>query len=183
MESLLAHIGHYTFHIFGVITIGGAIGMVISKNAIHSVVYFLLAMLAIAGCYLCMSAEFLAVSQLLIYAGGIVVLFLFVVMLVEITKYKENKLFQLQTPYVLVFIIISIIVTIGMLWKTCFGPTIDSTVMLSPVLGHGLDMNTQNAQVVSRGIFSGYMLPFEILSVTLLVALVGAIILAKKDVV
>ncbi len=56
-------------------------------------------MLAVAGCYLTLSAEFLAVAQLLVYAGGIVVLFLFVVMLVEMTKYKEKGLFQVQSPY------------------------------------------------------------------------------------
>jgi len=183
MEQLLIYTGRYMFHIFGTIAICGAIGVVFSKNAIHSVVCFLLAMLAVAGCYICLSAEFLATAQVLVYAGGIVVLFLFVVMLVEMTKYKENRLFQLQTPYVLVIIIFSIIVIIGMLCRTWFHPAVNSTIMLSPILNQGLDLSSQNAQIVSRGIFSSYILPFEILSVTLLVALVGAVVLAKKDVV
>ena len=74
--------------------VGGALALVFSKNAIHSVVGFLLAMLSVAGLLPALSAEFLAVAQLLVYAGGIVVLFLFVVMLVEMTKYKEKGLFQ-----------------------------------------------------------------------------------------
>lgn len=181
MESLLIYIGRYIFHTFGAIAIGGAIGMVFSKNAIHSVVCFLLTMLAVAGCYVCLSADFLAVAQLLVYAGGIVVLFLFVIMLVEMTKYKENRLFQLKTPYVLFTMLVSILVMASMLWKAFFNPTVNSIIMLSSTIGRGLDTTNQNAQVVSRGIFSGYILPFEILSVTLLVALIGAVVLAKKD--
>ena len=88
--------GHYLFHVFGLMAVVGALTLVFSKNAVHSIVGFLLAMLSIAGCYLTLSAEFLAVAQLLVYAGGIVVLFLFVVMLVEMTKYKEKGLFQVQ---------------------------------------------------------------------------------------
>lgn len=183
MEVLLVHIGQYMFHIFGLIAIGGAMGVIFSRNAIHSVVCFLLAMLAVAGCYICLSAEFLAVAQLLIYAGGIVVLFLFVVMLVEMTKYKEHRLFQSQTPYAVVTVIVGVLVMVTMLWKTWFNPSADNATRIGLTLGQGLDVTTNNAQIVSRGIFSGYILPFEILSVILLVALVGAVVLAKKDVV
>ena len=183
MEPLLVYIGRYMFHAFGAMAVGGAVGMIFSKNAIHSVVCFLFTMLSMVGCYICLSAEFLAVAQLLIYAGGIVVLFLFVVMLVEMTKYKEGRLFQLQIPYALAIVIVSVFVAIGALWETCFSPIVSNNIMLNPALGQGLDSTTQNAQTISRGIFSGYILPFEILSVTLLVALVGAVVLAKKDVV
>ena len=183
MEPLLVYIGQYMFHIFGLMAICGAIGMVFSRNAIHSVVCFLLAMLAISGCYVCLSAEFLAVAQLLIYAGGIVVLFLFVVMLVEVTKYKENAIFRPKTPYMVATVLVGVLVIINMLGKVLFVPTVGNTSELSPTIGHGLNVTTQNSQIISRGVFSGYILPFEILSVILLVALVGAVVLAKKDVV
>ena len=181
MDRLLASTGQYLFHIFGLMAVGGALALVFSRNAIHSVVGFLLAMLAIAGCYLTLSAEFLAVAQLLIYAGGIVVLFLFVVMLVEMTKYKEKGLFQIQAPYAVAAVLAGAVAIISVFWRTWFGPDAEQALTLEPGLGEGLDVASQNAQAVSRGIFAGYLLPFEILSVILLVALVGAVVLAKSE--
>jgi len=169
------------FHFFGLLAVVGALTLVFAKNAIHSIVGFLLAMISIAGCYLTLSAEFLAVAQLLIYAGGIVVLFLFVVMLVEMTKYKEKGLFQVQAPYAVAAVAAGAVAIIGVFWKTWFGPAAPQALTLSPSLAQGLDVSTQNAQAVSRGIFAQYLLPFEILSVILLVALVGAVVLAKHD--
>ena len=123
MDTLLASTGQYLFHIFGLMAVGGALALVFSRNAIHSIVGFLLAMLAVAGCYLTLSAEFLAVAQLLVYAGGIVVLFLFVVMLVEMTKYKEKGLFQVQAPWPWPLVLAGAVAIIGVFWRTWFGPT------------------------------------------------------------
>jgi NADH-quinone oxidoreductase subunit J len=181
MESLLASIGQYLFHLFGLMAVGGALTLVFSKNAIHSIVGFLLAMLAVAGCYLCLSAEFIAVAQLLVYAGGIVVLFLFVVMLVEMTKYKEKGLFQVQAPYAVAVVLAGAVAIISVFWRTWFGPNATEALTLPAGLGQGLDVAHQNAEAVSRGIFAQYLLPFEILSVILLVALVGAVVLAKSE--
>lgn len=181
MDPQLASIGHHMFHIFGLLAVAGALALVFSKNAIHSIVGFLLSMLAVAGCYLTLSAEFLAVAQLLVYAGGIVVLFLFVVMLVEMTKYKETHLFQGQTKVVVPVVLAGAVVIISVFWKTLFGPNADQALTLSPGLGQGLDVASQNAQAVSRGLFAQFLLPFEILSVILLVALVGAVVLAKTE--
>jgi NADH-quinone oxidoreductase subunit J len=181
MDPLLTHLGHYLFHIFGLMAVGGALTLVFAKNAMHSVIGFLLAMLSIAGCYLTLSAEFLAVAQLLIYAGGIVVLFLFVVMLVEMTKFKEKGLFQVQAPYAVAAVLAGAVVIISVFWRTWFGPDAPQALTLSPTLAQGLDVGARNAQAVSRGIFAQYLLPFEILSVILLVALVGAVVLAKSE--
>ena len=181
MDPLLASLGNYMFHFFGLLAVAGALTLVFARNAIHSIVGFLLAMLAIAGCYLTLSAEFLAVAQLLVYAGGIVVLFLFVVMLVEMTKFKEKGLFQLQAPYAVAAVVAGAVAIISVFWKTWFGPAAAQALTLGPALAQGLDVPAQNAQAVSRGIFAQYLLPFEILSVILLVALVGAVVLAKHD--
>lgn len=181
MDPLLASLGHYMFHFFGLLAVGGALTLVFARNAIHSIVGFLLAMLAIAGCYLTLSAEFLAVAQLLVYAGGIVVLFLFVVMLVEMTKFKEKGLFQVQAPFAVAAVLAGAVAIISVFWKTWFGPSATQALTLGPTLAQGLDVPAQNAQAVSRGIFAQYLLPFEILSVILLVALVGAVVLAKHD--
>jgi len=181
MDPLLAHIGQYLFHIFGLMAVGGALALVFSRNAIHSIVGFLLSMLAVAGCYLTLSAEFLAVAQLLVYAGGIVVLFLFVVMLVEMTRFKDKALFQGQARWAIAATLAGAVAIIGVFWRTWFAASAPQALALEPGLGEGLNVATQNAQAVSRGIFAGYLLPFEILSVILLVALVGAVVLAKTE--
>ncbi|BDU78865.1 NADH-quinone oxidoreductase subunit J family protein [Mesoterricola sediminis] len=181
MEHLMTSIGSHLFLVFGLLAVAGAVSLVFSKNAVHSVVGFLFSMLSVAACYLCLSAEFLAVAQLLVYAGGIVVLFLFVVMLVELTKYKESGLFQRQTAWAVAAVTVGAVAFITVFWKTVFGPSATVALTLDAGLAQGLDVATQNSQAVSRGMFAGYLLPFEILSVILLVALVGAVTLAKKE--
>jgi len=175
-------ITQHIFTIFGVLAVLGAGAMIFAKSAVHSVLGFLLAMLAMAGAYLCLRAEFLAVAQILVYAGGIVVLFLFVIMLVEMTKYKERKLFQRQAPLALAAVVVSAVLFLGVFLKTLFGSSAEVALTLKPALtGDGLNAATHNVQAVSRGLFAEYLLPFEILSVILLVALVGAVVLAKAE--
>jgi len=175
-------ITRHIFLIFGTLAVLGASAMVFSRNAVHSVIGFLLAMLSMAGAYLCLRAEFLAMAQILVYAGGIVVLFLFVVMLVEMTKYKERKIFQAQTPLALLVVVIAALSFLGVFLKTIFGKSAEVALTLRPELtADGFNATTHNVQAVSRGLFAEYLLPFEILSVILLVALVGAVVLAKTE--
>ena len=181
MEHLLETIGRNMFAIFGVMALGGAAFMVASRSAVHSVLGFLFAMLCVAGCFLALEAEFLGMAQILVYAGGIVVLFLFVVMLVELSKFKEKGVFQLQTRSAVVVIVIGAVAFIGAFRNTLFGAASPEALVLRPELAQGLAVAQQNAQAVSRGLFSDYLLPFEILSVILLVALVGAVVLAKTE--
>lgn len=181
MEALLTKLAQNLFFLFGLIALGGAATMVLAKNAVHSVVGFLAAMLAVAACYLTLHAEFLGVAQILVYAGGIVVLFLFVVMLVELTKFKERRLFQIQTPWAVGLVLAAVVGFVGLFWKTLFGPGAAEALTLRPELAQGLDVAKQNAQSVSRGLYADFLLPFEILSVILLVALVGAVVLAKSE--
>jgi NADH-quinone oxidoreductase subunit J len=181
MEQLLETIGRNMFAIFGVLALCGAVFMVASKSAVHSVLGFLFAMLCVAGCFLALDAEFLGMAQILVYAGGIVVLFLFVVMLVELSKYKEKGIFQSQTRSAVVAVLVGAVAFIGVFRNVIFGVASSEALMLRPELAKGLNVAQQNAQAVSRGLFADYLLPFEILSVILLVALVGAVVMAKTE--
>jgi len=181
MEHLLETIGRNMFAIFGVMALCGAAFMVASKSAVHSVLGFLFAMLCIAGCFLSLEAEFLGMAQILVYAGGIVVLFLFVVMLVELSKFKEKGIFQLQSRYAVVAVLVSAVAFVTAFRNVIFGASSPEVLVLRPELAQGLNVAQQNAQAVSRGLFSDYLLPFEILSVIMLVALVGAVVLAKTE--
>lgn len=179
MENLLASLAKNLFAIFGLLAVGGAGFMVASRSAVHSVLGFLFAMICVAGCFLTLQAEFLGVAQLLVYAGGIVVLFLFVVMLVELTKYKERDIFQTQTKAALLAVAAGLLVVGGALRGALFGPSAEQALTLRPEIASGAALG--NAQAVSRGLFADYLLPFEILSIILLVALVGAVVLAKTE--
>ena len=181
MEHLIDTIGRNLFAVFGVMALCGAALMVASRSAVHSVLGFLFAMLSVAGCFLTLGAEFLGMAQILVYAGGIVVLFLFVVMLVELSKYKEKSLFQLQSRYAVAAVLLGAALFAGVFRKVLFGAPSPEALVLRPELAQGLDVARQNAQAVSRGLFADYLLPFEILSVILLVALVGAVVLAKTE--
>ncbi len=181
MEHLLETIARNMFAIFGVLALCAATFMVASKSAVHSVLGFLSAMLCIAGCFLSLEAEFLGMAQILVYAGGIVVLFLFVVMLVEMSKKTEKEVFQRQSRSAVVAVLLGAVVFVGVFRKVVFGAASPTALVLRPELTQGLNVAQQNAQAVSRGLFSGFLLPFEILSVILLVALVGAVVLAKTE--
>lgn len=169
------------FAIFGLLALIGAAGMIFARNAVYSVVSFLGTMLSIAACYLCLQAEFLAMAQILVYAGGIVVLFLFVVMLVELSKRQGGSQFHPKALRGIVAVALGMATFCAVFWNTLFGAPSQQALVLKPELSEGLNVATQNAQAVSRGLFAGYLLPFEILSVILLVALVGAVALAKPD--
>ncbi len=181
MEHLLETIGRNMFAIFGVMALGGATIMVASRSAVHSVLGFLFTMLCIAGCFLALEAEFLGMAQILVYAGGIVVLFLFVVMLVEMSKATEKEVFQLQSRYAVAAVLIGAAVFLTVFRKVLFGTASPEALVLRPELAEGLNVAKQNAQAVSRSLFADNLLPFEILSVILLVALVGAVVLAKTE--
>ena len=180
MEQLLTSIGQNLFVLFGLLAVGGAGVLIFSKSAVHSVIGFLFSMICVAGCFLSLEAEFLGVAQLLVYAGGIVVLFLFVVMLVELTKYQEKGIFQTQTKFAVPLVVIGLLAFGGVFRGALFGPSATEALTLQPGLV-GATENLGNAQAVSRGLFANFLLPFEILSVILLVALIGAIVLAKSE--
>ncbi len=181
MNALFITIGQNLFFVFGLLACAGAAAMVLSKSAVHSVLSFLFSMIMVAACFLCLSAEFLGMAQLLIYAGGIVVLFLFVVMLVELTKYKEKSLFALQTKWSIPLILVAMATFAYTMKSNLFNAPASVALTLPPDLVQGLSVSAQNAQSVSRGLFAGFLLPLEILSVILLVSLVGALVLAKSE--
>jgi NADH-quinone oxidoreductase subunit J len=110
------------------------------------------------------------------------VLFLFVVMLVELTRFKEQGgIFQLQTKVAVPVVLAGCAAFLLVFKEIIFGTASKDALLLRPELAQGLDVAKQNAQAVSRGLFADYLLPFEILSVILLVALVAAVSIAKAE--
>jgi len=150
--------------------IGGAIMMLVSKNPVHSILWLIIVFFAISGHYILLNAQFLAVVNIIVYAGAIMVLFLFVVMLMNLNADTEPvKNYRLQ----LIGIISGgslLLVLLSALMK------IDTE---NPV-----EMKTGESGLINNlghTLFTNYVLPFEISSILFLSAIVGAVILSKKD--
>jgi len=158
------------FWILTVMAIGCALGVVLSRNPVNSVIFLILTFFAISGHYLLLNAQFLAIVNIIVYAGAIMVLFLFVIMLMNLnsdTEPQKSWLVQLAgvvsggTLFLVIIAAISKAQLLGMI-----SPEV-SSIGLIKVLGMVL--------------FKEYVLPFEISSVLFLSAMIGAIVIGKKD--
>ncbi len=147
--------------------------VVTRRNPVHSVLWMLVLFIHIASLYLFLNAEFLAAVQIIVYAGAILVLFLFVIMLLNMKKEETEKTYQNQWPVgaavgaIMVFFLVSITGKI---------------TVLAPPGEYSIEAIKSEGGVMTIGkvLYTQYLLPFEIASVVLLVAIIGAVVLAKK---
>lgn len=162
------------FYSLAAMTVISAILVVSRKNAVHSAVFLILTFFNVAGLYILLNAEFLAAVQILVYAGGIMVLFLFVIMLVNIEEVAKIKATHQQAAIAfgvagLLFIFLAIVV-----YKGVFRSLGGEMPHVAAMGGH--------TEALGARLFTDYLLPFEIISMLLLVAMIGAIVLCRKDV-
>jgi len=152
------------------ISILTALLMVLSKNPVHSVLYLILTFFAIAGQYILLNAQFLAVVHIIVYAGAIMVLFLFVLMLLNLNKDSEP---QKSTIWK-----ISAGITAGMLLVTLVGALRGGIEVNIPE-----NVNNQVGLVENLGyvLFTDFVVPFEIAGILFLAAMVGAVLVGKRD--
>jgi len=140
-----------------------------SRNAIHSAIWLVVSFLSIAGLYVLLEAEFVAAVQVLVYAGGIMVLFLFVIMLVNLRDPAEMRLALRPAISALVGLLAAGLM-LYVLTRGQFGPAAGPSIL----------RQGGNLEAIGDAMFSDYLLPFEIASLLLLVAMVGAILLARQ---
>jgi len=157
------------FYLLAAATVGAAVNVVRSRNAIHSAIWLVVSFLSIAGLYVLLEAEFVAAVQVLVYAGGIMVLFLFVIMLVNLRDAAEMRL-ALRPA---ISAVVGVLAAGLMLYVFTRGH-------LGPAAGPSTLREGGNLQAVGEAMFSDYLLPFEIASLLLLVAMIGAILLARQ---
>jgi len=158
------------FYIIAALIVVGAIRVVTCKNLMHAALYLVLVLAGVAAQYILLAAEFVAITQVLVYLGAIIVLFLFGIML---TRAKTGTDDNLDNS------------------KSARGVAALIGVLLAGVMGYSLwdgfgkrefgELTVQRTAEVSDSIFSTYLLPFEVISVLLLAALIGAIVLARRD--
>lgn len=159
------------FFYFAVVILASAILTITQKNPIHSVMFMLLLFFHIAGVFVLLNAEFLAAVQLIVYAGAILILYLFVVMLLNVdresTAVRANRFWP---------------------WMAGFGALIAAEVILLIARGtFPSEAGQQPMRLAGSGVkelgellYQKYLVPFEVASIILLVGLVGAVMLAKK---
>jgi len=141
------------------------------KNPVHSILFMLLLFFHIASLYLFLNAEFIAALQIIVYAGAIMVLFLFVVFLLNLKKETVIERYVNQWPLsVVIAILIFVIMAVSI-----------KSMVLGPQGHYSIDVIQQTTHVKALGkiLYTEFILPFEIASLLLLVALIGAIVLAK----
>ena len=169
------------FYVFAVTVVGGGIGVVASRNPVASLMFMVVSLASVAGIYVLLEAHFLAAIQVMVYAGAIMVLFLFVIMLLNLGHdYRDDLVRGLYA--VCAFVVSGAIC--GIL-ATRFGGAESSRLYESFPGAAAMDLELAERGAVSliaRPLFQEYVVPFEITGILLLVAVVGAVALAKKRV-
>jgi NADH-quinone oxidoreductase subunit J len=160
----------YLFIILGVFAILSALMVVFTKNPVHSVLYLVLTFFAIAGEYILLDAQFLAIVNIIVYAGAIMVLFLFVIMLLNLNKETEPHKSMLRKLIAVITGGLILVVLVGALKGT-------NNVSIKP-FGNG----TGSIQDLGFVLFHQFLLPFEVSAILFLAAMVGAVMLGKKDI-
>ena len=155
------------FVVLAIATVGGALMVVLSRNVVHAAYWLLEVMIAVAGLFLLLSAGFLALVQLMVYAGAVSVLVLFTVMLT--LRRREDAERPLDLSWAAGGVALAVLVTTGA-----------AIVAYRPVAPRGAAV-APNVASFGRLLFTGWALPFEIASVILLIALVGAVWWAGGD--
>lgn len=171
LESILFYTLAACIIMFGVL-------VVTARNTVHSVLFLVADFLCVAVIYVMLAAEFLAIIQILVYAGGIVVLYLFVVMLVNLKRPPEtapDARRQSRLGFAIAAVMLAEIAAI-LAYSAARPASAVAVAAANPMPPGG------NTELVGMLLYSDYLVPFEVASMLLLVAMIGAILLAKKEI-
>jgi NADH-quinone oxidoreductase subunit J len=163
-----------TFLALAAMALVSGVLVITRRNAIHSVIYLIVTLFSVAGIFLLTHAEFLFAVQIILYVGGIMVLFLFVVMLVNLDVAAKQARFS---SHWLVAALATVALTAELVYGIYLGRQEFVMLPRPPALIVGTANNTQ---AIAVGLFQVYTLPVEIASLLLLVAMVGAVVMAKR---
>jgi NADH-quinone oxidoreductase subunit J len=160
----------YLFYLFAAISVISALFVVAAKSPVNSVIALIVCFLSIAGHYILLNAQFLAVVHIIVYTGAIMVLFLFVIMLLNLNKSTE--------PVKPVLTRIAAVASGGIFLLTLLGAVRHG---LSIPAANAFDAGTGLVASVGNSLFTTFLLPFEVSSVLFLSAMIGAVMLGRKE--
>lgn len=160
------------FCILSAITVSTAFLTVFSKNPIHSAIYLVICFFSVAGHYLLLNAQFLAIVHVIVYSGAIMILFLFTIMLMNLNK--ENEVHKPR------------ITRLGAIVSFCLICIVLILIFINskPIADGSYDVtgeDYQSIKVLGKVLLNEYMVPFEYASILLLVAMIGTVLLSKKE--
>ena len=162
------------FYIFAAMVLAGAVLTITRRSAVHSAMFLIVSLMGVAGLYLLQQAEFLFAVQIVLYIGGIMVLFLFVIMLVNLDQAAKERQFNGQWLIALVCVAL---VGAQIFYFISKGSGAFQIARPAAAVPPG---NFGNTEMLADLLFTDYLLPFEIASILLLVAVVGSVVMAKK---
>jgi NADH-quinone oxidoreductase subunit J len=162
------------FVVAGVATLAGAFGVILSSNPVHSALMLVMTLFGIAVLFVAQSAHFLAAVQVIVYAGAIVVLFLFVIMLLGVDRSEDLGVEPLRGQRVAAAVagalgLVEVLLLARSHWAT------GAPSAAGPASGPG-----SNVEKLARSLFTRYLLAFEVTSVLLVIAVIGAVVLARR---
>ena len=160
----------YIFYFLSFLAVLCGIMVILEKNPVHSVLYLVVTFFSIAGHYILLNAQFLAAVHVIVYAGAIMVLFLFVIMLLNLNKETE--------PHKPLMIKVSAVVAAGILMIILIAALKQTEQLAAPgTTSEDLGL----VESLGKVLFTQFLLPFEIASILFLSAMVGAVMLGKRD--
>jgi NADH-quinone oxidoreductase subunit J len=169
------------FFLFGALTIGGALGVVLARNPVHCALFLVLTLVSVAVLFLLQDAQLVAAVQIIVYAGAIVVLFLFVIMLLGVDRpdrLEEPLRFQRPVALALGAIVLAeVLFLAGHRWATG-AHTARGVPLKDPMNAPHFGSNIER---VARVLFTTFLWPFQITAALLVIAVVGSVVLARRS--
>ncbi len=164
-------VAQYLFFLLAIVAVAAALGTLLARNPVNSALWLILNLFCIAGLYLTLNAQFIAVVQVLVYAGAIMVLFLFVIMLLNLAALPPLRLIDVRRG-------IAFILVMGLLAEMAYIVAMAADVLPEPL--SEASVQTGSAVEIAKVLFSRYAMPLEMVGVLLLVATIGAVMYAKR---
>jgi NADH-quinone oxidoreductase subunit J len=159
------------FCVLGAVTLATAFLTIFSRNPIHSALYLVICFFTIAGHYLLLNSQFLAIVHIIVYSGAIMILFLFTIMLMNLNN--ENEVYKPR------------ITRLGAIISFCLITVVLILIFINskPIIGEYISTGEdyQSIKVLGHVLLNEYMVPFEFVSILLLVAMIGTVLLSKKE--
>jgi NADH-quinone oxidoreductase subunit J len=178
MDYLVANFGTILFYVVATLVVAGGIGVIAFKSPVHAALSLLGTFVMVAVLFVLQHAEFLAAVQVLVYAGGIMVLYLFVIMLVRVkdVRAEDAYLSGLVPLAVLGGVVLGALIAFGIVLGSMASGSVDADAV-----GTLADGSAGNTEAVGWVLYTKYLVPFEVVSVVLLVAMIGAIVFGRRD--
>jgi len=159
------------FCVLSAVTLASAFLTIFTKNPIHSAIYLVICFFSIAGHYLLLNSQFLAIVHIIVYSGAIMILFLFTIMLMNLNKEDEVHKPRVTRWAAVIFFCLMCLVLIAIF--------VNSKPIVGEYVSTGEDY--QSIKVLGKVLLNEYMVPFEYASILLLVAMIGTVLLSKKE--